>query len=549
LIFYFGTGWIGKKVNKKQPEGDLLMLDTVFTDVLVIGGGGAALRAAIEAARGGVKVDLVDKGKVGESGSSPQCLVGFSARFNQEDSDELFFQDWLRASGYICDQNLVWEAVTRSRKAAEELEKMGGKFMKNLDGSMFLSKRAGHSAARGLMVESSSSRHTDVTRILRTEAEKRGVNFHQGIMVTGLLKKNRRVVGALGIDRKRNLTVFSANAVVLAAGGANRLYPNVADGIQEPQYRTTGDGFRLAFNAGAQVIDMEFAQFRDSPPAGPLYGAKYFNSLGERFMEKYDPQGLERAPRFAMVRAVYQEIMEGRGPITWKVEQDEMEKSRVPVGHEYADRHSVEITLQFQRLMGGARIDAGAGTSVAGLFAAGESAGGVHGGDRMQSNGFLDTQVFGAIAGRSAASLAGETDHTDISPALLKEEQARLARKGGSLDPAEFIRTVQKTMWEQAGVVREKINLQTAAKKLEQLRNEEALQLSDTDIFACLEANNLALTGEMVARAALAREETRSAQMRSDFPLADSNWVKHVCITKQGDKIKISTLPVITREH
>ena len=268
-------------------------METVNTDVLVIGGGSAAIRAAIEAAKAGVKCDIVDKGKVGESGSSPRALVGFAADFGKDDSDELFFQDWLRASGNVCDANLVWEAVTRSRQTVQELEEMGLKFMRNPDGSLFLSKRAGHSVARGLMTESEGPGHTNIVKVLRVEAEKRGVNFHEGILVTHLFKQNGRVIGASGVNRKGAMSAFSARAVVLAAGGANRLYENVADGITEPQYRTTGDAFSLAFNAGAPLIDMEFTQFRDSPPAGAIYGAKYLNNRGERFMEKVDPVMLD----------------------------------------------------------------------------------------------------------------------------------------------------------------------------------------------------------------------------------------------------------------
>lgn len=524
-------------------------METIATDVLVIGGGSAATRAAIEAAGAGVRVDLVDKGKVGESGSSPRALVGFAANFGKDDSDELFFQDWLRASGNICDQNLVWEAVTRSRQMIEDLQEMGVKFMKNPDGSLFLSKRAGHSVARGLMTQSDGPQHANIVKILRLEAEKRGVNFHEGILVTRLFKQRGRVIGASGVNHNGDLSVFNARAVVLAAGGANRLYENVADGITEPQYRTTGDAFSLAFYAGAPLIDMEFTQFRDSPPAGPLYGAKYLNALGERFMEKYDPKVLEKAPRYVVAAAVYRETMAGRGPIVWKVGEGQIQESRVPVGHEYSSQKSGEIVLQFQRLMGGARIDVKAATSVSGLFAAGESAGGVHGGDRMQSTGFLETQFYGATAGRSAAALARDTGRIDIGPSLLKKEQTRLASHGGKLDPVEFTRTVQKTMWEQVGVVRDRVNLQKAVAKLEQLRKESALRLSGADRFASLEAVNLALTAEMVARAALAREETRSAQIRSDFPRASDNWVKHVCISQHADDIKISTLPVVTRSR
>ncbi len=520
---------------------------TISTDVLVIGGGSAAIRAAIEAAGAGVKVDLVDKGKVSESGSSPRALVGFAVRMDKEDSDELFLKDWLKASGNICDQNLVWEAVTRSARTAEELEGMGLKFMRNPDGSLFLSRRAGHSVPRGLMLESKGPEHTNSIKILRVEAERRGVNIHEGIMATRLLQSNDRVIGSVGVTRKGELIALNTKAVVLAAGGANHIYPNIAEEIDEPRYYTTGDGFSLAFYAGAPLIDMEFAQFRDSPPAGALYGAKYLNSLGERFMEKYDPVALERAPRYAVAGAVYQEMMEGRGPIIWKVDESQITESRTPVGHKFAKKDSVEIVLQFQRLMGGARINERAETAIPGLFAAGESAGGVHGGDRMQANGFLATQVFGAIAGRNAAALAQNNDRINLDPSLLEEEQNLLSGKSGDLDPEEFIRTVQKTMWEQVGVVRNSTNLQKAAARFEQLRKEEALQLSRVDSHAYLGAINLALTAEMVARAALAREETRSAQVRSDFPLISDNWVKHVDITNRDNDIIVSTLPVVTR--
>jgi fumarate reductase (CoM/CoB) subunit A len=423
---------------------------------------------------------------------------------------------------------------------------MGLAFIKNPDGSLFLSMRTGHSAARGLMIKSEGQEHTNVVKVLRIEAEKRGVNFHEGVMITRLFKKNDSIIGAAGINQKRTFWVFSAKAVILAAGGANRLYPNIADGIDNPMYRTTGDSFSLAFYAGAPLVDMEFSQFRDSPPAGPLYGAQYFNALGERFMEKYDPKALERAPRYVVAGAIYREQQEGRGPITWKVIEGQVAKSRTPVGHEYSTPRSVEITLQFQRLMGGAHIDVKAVTPVDRLFAAGESAGGVHGGDRMQSTGFLDTQVFGANAGRNAASLAKDSQRVDIGTSLVRKEQARLSGIGGDLDPVKFTRIVQGTMWDRVGVVRDKINLKKAIVKLEELRRESCQRLSNVDVFASLEAANLALTAEMVAHAAFTREETRSAQIRSDFPLSSDRWVKHVCITRKGEDIKISTIPVVT---
>lgn len=324
------------------------MKKTFITDVLVIGAGAAAGRAAVEAATSGVKVDLVDKGKFGESGSSPVCLHGLAATFNKEDSPELFFEDWIRSGGYINDQNLVWEAITQSQKAVEGLEAMGTEFLKNPDGSRLLYRGAGHTVARGLTVKSSN-----VVATLRAEVERRGVGIHEGIMVTKLLQKNNQVIGAVGISKDGDFSVFGAKAVILAAGGANRLYPNIAPYIVDPKYYTNGDGFCLAFAAGAPLIDMEFTQFRDSPPGGARFGGRYLNVLGERFMEKYDPQALEKAPRSRVVEAIYREIMAGRAPIMWEVEGIKEEEADLSFAKQYVHQRQVEITIDFQRVLGG----------------------------------------------------------------------------------------------------------------------------------------------------------------------------------------------------
>src|SRR5271157_5534145 len=243
------------------------MIETINTDVLIIGGGGAATRAAIEAAVSGARVDLVDKGVCGESGSSPRCLRGFAGMFDKQDSPERFLEDWLRTSGFISDRNLVWEAIIRSRIAADGLEDAGVEFVTNPDGTRVLYRGAGHTVARGL-----TAKTPNTAAKLRKEAERRGAIVHEGIMITKLLERQNRVVGAVGVSGNRDLFVFSAKALILAAGGANRLYPNVASQIGDPRYRTTGDSFCLALEAGAPLIDMEFTQFRDSPPGASRFG-------------------------------------------------------------------------------------------------------------------------------------------------------------------------------------------------------------------------------------------------------------------------------------
>ena len=517
-------------------------METIVTDVLIIGGGGAAIRAAIEAAALDVHVDLVDKGTCGESGSSPRCLRGFAGMFDREDTPDLFLADWTRSGGYISDQNLVRQAITQSRDAARGLEGAGIEFVTDADGGVMLYRGAGHTKPRGLTAKNQS-----VVACLKNEAERRGVTIHEGIMVTRLLRNDNGVVGAVGITRNRDFRLFSAKAVILAAGGANRLYPNVAPPIADPQYGTTGDGFCLALTAGVPLVDMEFAQFRDSPPGASRFGGRYLNRLGERFMEKYAPEALEKAPRNRVAAAIYTELKAGRGPIMWEVAGISEEAAKYPPGSLYAGKKWMEVSLDFQRLMGGAWINERAETPVRCLFAAGESAGGLHGGDRMQGNAFLETQVFGSIAGRNAASLALITSGQDIDPALYAEEKRRLAAASGNLDPAEVVRRVQETMWSQVGIVRNGEALKDAISRFVQIRQEMIPRLATDDFFAALEAANLTLTAEIVARAALFREESRATHVRTDYPETDdNNWLKHVCITSQADEVMLSTVSIVT---
>ncbi len=523
-------------------------METITTDVLVIGAGGAAARAVVEAAGLGVKATLVDKGRFGESGSSPPSLGGFATLFNPEDTPESFFADWIRTGGQINDQNLVWEAITQSIGAVEGLEAMGMEFISHPDGSRNLYRGAGQSLARNLTARFHEAEGLNLVNVLRGEAKKRGVQVREGLMITKLLKRGDRVVGAMGITHDRKPCMLSAGAVVLAAGGANRIYPNVAAPLVDTKYRTTGDGFNLAFEAGAPLIDMEFIQFRDSPPGGSRYGGRYLNSKGERFMERYDPQRLEKANRSKMSEALYIEIQAGRGPIMWEVGGINPTEMEMALARDFAGKGMVEIILDFQRILGGVRISQRAETALPGLFAAGESAGGLHGGDRMQGNAFLETQVFGANAGRSAAALVRNSSPGEVDPAQVASEVARIEGIGGKESPASLTETVQQVMWEQVGVVRSGGGLRDALAKFEKLRKETVPHLSGDDVFSALEAANLLRTAEMVARAALTREETRASHVRSDYPATDdAKWLKHIYLTNRGGDIAVSTMPVLHR--
>lgn len=523
------------------------MAQEATTEVLVIGGGSAATRAAIEAANAGAAVLLVDKGRVGASGSSPAALVGLSVPLlDPADSAELFLEDWAKAGGGICDRDLVAQCALHGRSLAEDLQRRGVEFLVNPDGSWFISKRAGHSVRRTLQVKGlGKGVHSNVMLPMREALRQVGVTLCEDTAITRLIPAaGGGVAGAYAIGPDGEQWVIRAKAVVLAAGGANRLYTILCEEVAAPASRTTGDSFSLAFHAGVPLIDMEFTQFRDSPPAGPLYGAHYLNALGERVMTKYDPENLECAPRYMMARAIYSENFEGRGPVVWHVEEGQIARSRAPVG-DYAAGQIVPITLMFQRLMGGARIDTHAATNVAGLYAAGEASGGIHGGDRMQGCGFLETQTFGTIAGRSAAAHAKAGSWRPIDPAALATERARLSASAGRLDPAGLFEQVRTLMWAQAGVVSNRTQLTDAIEKIQAIRRTAAHNLDTSNLVAAEEARNLALTAELVATAKLTREETRSGHGRTDFPRADDKWVRHVRLTQAADgAIAVDTVPV-----
>ncbi len=386
--------------------------------------------------------------------------------------------------------------------------------------------------------------HANVILPMRKALEQEGVTLCENTMITRLLLEGDRVAGAYAVGADGDPFVIRAKAVVLASGGVNRLYSILCEEVVEHHCRTTGDSYALAFHAGAPLIDMEFAQFRDSPPAGPIFGAHYLNANGERIMEKYDPENLECAPRYMMARAVYTENFEGRGPVVWHVEEGQIARSRAPVGA-YEAGQQVEITLMFQRLMGGARIDVNAATAIEGLYAAGEASGGVLGGDRMQGCGFLETQTFGGIAGRNAAAFAKSSDLAAIDDGAVSAECERLAAVGGAVDPASLVERIQTIMWSRAGVVSNREKLENAIAELEAIEEIAARDIDMSDIVAAEEVRNLALAARLVATAKLAREETRSGHGRTDFPQMDNAWVRHVRLRRASeDRIEVDTIPV-----
>lgn len=496
------------------------------SDVLVIGGGGAAVRAALEAARQKAGVILVDKGGLGRSGTSPLSLHGFATVLHPEDSEEVLMADILRTGSGVNDLDLVRTAVGQTRSEIALLEELGVRFSRNPDNTYYIYKGAGHSVPHNLILDEGANGMNFVA-LLAMEAWRRGVRLVQGVMITDLLVEEGRCLGAVGIDRTGAVHTFLAAAVVLASGGANRLYPNVVPRIGHPMYATMGDGYGLALRAGLAVVDMEFANFRDSPPAAPLYGT-YVNAGGERFMARYDERG-EDAPRGKVVEALFREIRAGRGPISIEIDERGERAGRfLPEEYESYVRALKEgkrpaVTITFQRLLGGAEMKPDASSAVEGLFLAGETSGGFHGADRLQGAAFLETQVFGRTAGIQAARFARGAGRRPLSRNLRGPMRERLlaltARRGGP-EPRDFVPAIHRLTWDYGSILRDGEGLRTALAALAEIRCglDTATGAGPFDVA---EVQNLALTAEVMFRAALAREETRGTHRRSDFP--DSN--------------------------
>ena len=344
--------------------------------------------------------------------------------------------------------------------------------------------------------------------LLGNKMKRRGGTILEEIFITKLLKSGDAVNGAVGITSRGDVTVFRAKAVVLACGGANRIFPCTPGWIRDETYRTTGDAFALAFHAGATLVDLEFPNFRESPPGATRGGGKYFNARGERFMERYDPVALEKAPRQLTVSAVYTELKEGRGPVYWHVDKELLERDP-SMSQRFGGRKRSSSGSSFQRLLGGVRINERAETGLPHLYSAGESSGGVHGADRMQGTSFLETQIFGARAGYHAATLALRTDDADIDMRQVEEETARIKGIKGNIRPSHITREIQKLMWEDVGIIRSADSLLKASAILSRLKKEQIPRLSGKNIFSAVECMNMLITAEMIIHAALKRREPR----------------------------------------
>jgi fumarate reductase (CoM/CoB) subunit A len=570
---------------------------TIETDVLVIGTGGAGCRAAIEAKKHVDKVIILSKGPISKSELTIMTMPGFDATlpWDEKENVRLFFEDTMAGGSFLNDEDLVDVLTKKSADAVMFLESLGVRFDRTPDGKIYRAVGESEKYTSDIKLRLDDNMGRTFFNALIGELARKQIFLKEDVFIINLLASDGEVVGALGIDiRKGDIITFLAKSTIIAAGGAGGIYS-----VRTGHPRDTGDGYAMAFRAGAEIIDMEFIQ---SNPAALVYpesvkgvvtpgwylfmgkGIKYFNKNREAFLEHYDSRK-EMATRDVKARAMHTEIVEGRGSEHGGIYLDFKNIQLEGISLEdYLKKNSphmlnyvklcglppekiltdvIEVGPAAHFTCGGIKINTECKTNLKGLFAAGEVTGGIHGANRLAGNAMTDIFVFGEIAGDQAVIYAKSKGKIKFSQKMARlvrkeEEQAisimKREEKGG-LRPGEVRKKLEEAMFKYVGFGRDEKGLKKGIRILEEIRAEELpriyppdrLRIYNYDWIQILELYNMVDTGEMIAKGALYRKETRGCQNRTDFPEKDDrNWQKHTLLRKEGDKMIVTKSPRIT---
>jgi succinate dehydrogenase / fumarate reductase flavoprotein subunit len=531
---------------------------TIDHDVLVLGAGLAGMRAALEAAREGADVAVVSKVHPIRSHSNA-AQGGINAALGEGDSWESHAFDTIKGSDYLADQDAVEVMCREAPGDIIEFEHMGVIFYRNEDGKLGTRAFGGASQARTYFVGDITGQALLYT--LYDQILKAGVKVYEEWFATTLYLEDGACRGLVALEMiTGELHFLRAKAVIDAAGGLGRLYEPSTNALI-----CTGDGYALAYRAGAPLMDMEMVQFHPTTLAGSGFlmteaargeGAYLLNSLGERFMKKYAPNKMELAARDVCSRAETVEIAEGRG-IDGNVLLDlrhlgkDVILKRVPQIHEMAIdylgidmiKEPVPVRPGMHYQMGGVKTDANGATSVPGLWAAGEVACvSVHGGNRLGANSLLDTIVFGRHCGKASAAYVKGVAAPKGGEELLRAEQARLkdllARPYTGETHAGLRLELATMMDQKVGVYRDEAGLTEALQKVRELRKRyDNIAVGDKGrvfnqaLTFAIEVGFLLDCAETVVLSAIDRKESRGAQARTDYPERnDAEWLKHIVV-------------------
>ena len=570
-------------------------------DVLIIGGGSAGLRAAIEAHDTGSQVLIVSKNRRGD----PHTVLargGINAALGTMDPQDnwmIHTADTLREGLFIGDYDKAEVLCKSAPDAVTELVNWGARFHREPDRRLTQRFFGAHTYRRTCFFGDWTGK--EIIRVLMKQVRLRKIKFVDNVYITKLLKstniektqgakekgkekEKEEILGAMGIDLKRkDIIIFKAKCVILATGGYTRVYPVSSSRI----FENYGDGIALAYEVGVDLVDMEMVQFHPTGMVWPKKalgtlateairgeGGILLNSKGERFMKNYYPQRMELGPRDVVARSIYNEIVSGRGTKHGGVWLDvtHLPKAkileRLPTMYDQFKRiagvdiskEKMEVAPTAHYSMGGVKVDSKCQTNVKGLFAIGEVAGQVHGANRLGGNSLLGTVVFGKIAGREAAtkvarekkrtindksssSIIGITYNNDkrLAPTLFAVKQ-----------PLRICSQIQQVMHENAGIIREASKLLKGIKKISELEktfysknNVLRSHKNYENVVSTWEVRFALVVCEAVLRSASMRQESRGAHYRSDFPDKDGRkWKVNIYCRKSRREMVLFKRPV-----
>ncbi|MGH9469206.1 MAG: fumarate reductase/succinate dehydrogenase flavoprotein subunit [Terriglobia bacterium] len=567
-------------------------------DVLVIGAGGAGLRAAIEASASGAKTGVVTKSLLGKAHTvmAEGGVAAALANVDDRDNWRVHFSDTMRGGQYLNDARMAQLHAQEAPARVRELEAWGALFDRTKDGRILQRNFGGHKYPRLAHVGDRTG--LEMIRTLQDHGVHQGIDVHMECTMVALLKDGERVAGALGYDRERGrFKLFRARAVVLATGGIGRAYQ-----VTSNSWEYTGDGIALAYASGATLKDMEFVQFHPTgmvwPPSvrGILVtegvrgeGGILLNSAGRRFLfddipplyknqtadnpeegwrytqgDKNARRPPELLTRDHVARCIVREIREGRGSphggvyldIAWIREKlpnaaEHIKKKLPSMYHQFKQLADIDITRERMEVgptthyvMGGVRVDAETQMSdVPGLFAAGECAAGLHGANRLGGNSLSDLLVFGKRAGENAACFAKEHPAGVVSSeeveAVTRRALEPFSRDSGE-GPFQVQHDLQSTMQKLVGIVRREEDLQQALERIAELRERAGRAAVggnreyNNGWHTALDLPNLLTVSEAVARAAIERKESRGAHFREDYPAKDDSFANLNITIRKG---------------
>jgi succinate dehydrogenase / fumarate reductase flavoprotein subunit len=578
--------------------------DTKKYDVVVVGAGGAGLRAAIAAADYGSKVALITKSLLGKAHTvmAEGGVAAALGNVDKRDNWKVHFRDTIRGSKNLANWEMAKIHAEKAPERVRELERWGAVFDRTEEGKISQRNFGGHRYPRLAHVGDRTG--LEIIRTLQDYAvHKENIDVFMECTVTTLLKSESTVSGVLAYNRSSgNLKVFEAGAVILATGGIGKAYR-----VTSNSWEYTGDGHALAHLAGADLIDMEFVQFHPTgmvwPPSvkGTLVtegvrgeGGILVNNERKRFMFDYIPEvfaaetakteeeanawlrgeeGAMRPPelltRDVVARAIMTEVKEGRGSphggafldIASRQPADYIQRKLPSMYHQFKELATLDITEEPMEvgptthyMMGGIKVDAGtAASTIDGLYAAGEAAAGMHGANRLGGNSLSDLLVFGKIAGQSASNYAQENSHISPHGNEIKKSIDNVLKpfEGGSENPYEIHEELQELMETHAGIVRTGEELEKGIQKLEKIRKKLPNLHSKGDRqynpgwHLCLDLHNMVITSLALAKAALERNESRGAHTRLDYPDYDEDLGKvNMIIRPSPDGLTVIKSPM-----